>query len=421
MEQENLRHKKLAVNTVFLYILSFSNQLIGLLTVPYLTRVLGPTVYGKLGVALSLMVYIQLILDFGFLLSATEIISKNQESNDICSKVFSAVMTIKGFLAVITGGVFALICYAIPTWREDIILYLIFYIAYCINAFLPDFVYRGKEEMKMITIRTVGVKIIFTLLIFIFVRTEMDLIKYPIILGLGNLIAVIWSFINIYQNYNIRFHIVSVSFIKMIFSSTIAFFASRIATTFYQAATTVILGILYANQPVVGYYSSVDKLMSATKSFSSPVADSLYPYMSKNKDYKLIKKILFIISPIIAIAGIITFVFAEKICVIIFGREYREAANILRCMIPAMMVIFPTYIMSFPVLSPLGLSKYANLSNILGACLQVVLVAVLWLINKLNVYSLCICGSISEVTVFVFRCMVAFINRSKMNVKNMER
>ena len=53
-----------------LYILQFSTYFLSLVTVPYQTRVLGPVVYGYVGVALAVMAYFQLFMDFGFLLSA---------------------------------------------------------------------------------------------------------------------------------------------------------------------------------------------------------------------------------------------------------------------------------------------------------------------------------------------------------------
>ena len=42
-------------NTIMLYILQFSTYLLAFIVVPYETRVLGPTVYGKLGVATAIM------------------------------------------------------------------------------------------------------------------------------------------------------------------------------------------------------------------------------------------------------------------------------------------------------------------------------------------------------------------------------
>ena len=50
-------------NTIMLYIMQFSTYLLIFIVVPYETRVLGETYYGKLGVATAIMVYFQLVID----------------------------------------------------------------------------------------------------------------------------------------------------------------------------------------------------------------------------------------------------------------------------------------------------------------------------------------------------------------------
>ena len=49
----NKEHKVLATNTIMLYVLTLSNYVFSLLTVPYQTRVLGPELYGIIGFAIA--------------------------------------------------------------------------------------------------------------------------------------------------------------------------------------------------------------------------------------------------------------------------------------------------------------------------------------------------------------------------------
>lgn len=75
--------------------------------------------------------------------------------------------------------------------------------------------------------------------------------------------------------------------------------------------------------------------------------------------------------PVITLGVILVGIFAEPLCVIAFGNEYAEAGNVLRLLLPIAWVILPTYIIAFPVMSPLGLVKYANRSNVIGMCIQI--------------------------------------------------
>ena len=46
----------------------------------------------------------------------------------------------------------------------------VYLLGYLITALLPDFYYRGMENMKSIALRTLIVRVLFTLLIFLCVR-----------------------------------------------------------------------------------------------------------------------------------------------------------------------------------------------------------------------------------------------------------
>ena len=161
---------RLAKNTVMLFVLTFSNYLFNFMTVPYQTRVLGPEIYGNIGFATSIMTYFQLFLDFGFLLSATEDISRNRQDAHYVSRVFTSVIICKLFLVGVSFFILSVVCITVERFRTDIPLFMIYLAAYSIYAFLPDFLYRGIENMQAITIRSVLIKFFCTCMIFVFLR-----------------------------------------------------------------------------------------------------------------------------------------------------------------------------------------------------------------------------------------------------------
>ena len=55
--------------------------------------------------------------------------------------------------------------------------------------------------------------------------------------------------------------------------------------------------------------------------------------MVKNRDFKLVKKVLIIAEPIIAAFCIIVFIFAKPLCIWFFGADYGPVAPILRVML----------------------------------------------------------------------------------------
>ena len=77
-------------NGIWLYALQFFNTVIPLLTVPYITRILGAKGYGTFSIALNLVMYLQVIVEYGFALSATRKVAL-EDSNQNLNKLFTEV------------------------------------------------------------------------------------------------------------------------------------------------------------------------------------------------------------------------------------------------------------------------------------------------------------------------------------------
>ena len=414
----------LAWNTLMLYILTFSNYFLSLLVVPYETRVLKTAGYGELGVAMAIMVYFQLFIDFGFLLSATEEVSRNRQNHRLLSVVMTAVTCCKLALSLLSALVLFVLCQVIPAWQGKFGFYLLFFLGTAINAMLPDYLYRGLEKMSAITIRTVCIRAFSTLGIFLFLKSPEDIWVIPVLTAVGNLLAILACFYDAKKRLNVRFCRVSGADVWLRMKESSVFFLSRFATTAYSALNTIILDIVSPGEiavagemvknPVRGYYTSADKLMTTGKQALSPISDSLYPYMVKHHDYRLVKKVLLILEPIIFAGCTVIFLFAPQFCQLLFGEDFAPAGNVLRVMLPTAVVILPSYICGFPMLSSMGLAKHANYSTIFGSVIHVINLAVLYLTGNMSMITLGAAMSVAETLILAYRLVVIWLHRDRL-------
>lgn len=405
-------------NTLMLYILTFSNYLFNFISVPYQTRLFGPEVYGELGFAQALMAYVQMVLDFGFILSSTEDVALNKDNKAKLSKITSSVLYCKLFLGAISLIVISILCSSIERLKANMILYMLFFLSTLVNCLLPDFLYRGLEKMTAITVRTVAVKAFFTLAIFVLLRNKEQAYLVPVLNTLGGLGACAWSYYDIKKNYGVQIIKVSLKTVFETFKRSAGFFVSRIASTVYGATNTLIIGFIHPVGNLLGYYSSAERLTTTAKSVFSPIADSLYPYMVSNKDYKTVKKILLLLMPIILAGCTIVGFFADDFCAFIFGAEYAGCGKYLRYLMPTVLITLPEYIFGFPALSPLGLGRFANYSVIMGAILHGVLLLSFYIFGILSVEAICISTCITEFSVLIFRIVVfCFGQKAKLKIR----
>jgi len=80
-----------------------------LATIPYLARVLGPVHWGMVAFAQALGLYLSMVVEFGFNLSATRRIARAREDKQQLEEIVAGVMGAKGLLAVVcVGAIFVL-------------------------------------------------------------------------------------------------------------------------------------------------------------------------------------------------------------------------------------------------------------------------------------------------------------------------
>ncbi len=404
------KKKVLLKNTVMLYILTFSSYFFGLITLPYQTRVLGPEMFGRIGVAASFVAYFQLIIDFGFLLSATEDVSSHRDDKPYLCRTLTSVMCIKLVFSALSIAVVVGLCSFVTKFSQDPMLYILYILMTIVNAMLPDFIYRGMEQMTAITVRTVLIRLFFTIMIFVFLRDAGDYYMVPFLNIIGGLGAIVGVYFHLYRSLGIHFTRPDPRDILRCFKRSSTFFYSRIATTVYSSTNTFLLGMV-SGDAVAGLYNTADKVVNTAKNAASPISDSMYPYMMKNRDFKLVKKVLMMLMPIIILGCTIVFIFAEPLCVFAFGAEFAGSGAVLRALIPTVVFILPNYILGFPTLGAMGLSKYANLSIIVGTVVHLIGLAIISLCGWFGLISVAIMTSITEFVILFFRAFMIWKNR----------
>lgn len=408
------KKKTLFKNTAMLYVLQGSAMLLSLIAVPYETRILGVETYGLVGVSTAIMVYFQLVVDFGFLLSATEEVSRNREDKPYLCRTLTSVTWCKLLLSAASFGVLLLLSSLIPAWREKQLLLILFFISTVFTSFMPDYLYRGIEDMTAIAIRTVIIRTFFTVAIFFLLKKPEDIYWIPVLNIIGNGLAMLAAYFDLHKRFDIHLCRVSAKDVGSSFKRSSVFFASRFATTFYTALNTVILDLITAGGANTSLYSSADKLITTGKNVLTPVSDSLYPYMTKNKDFKLVKKVLLIIMPVIILFCTGCFIFADKLCALLFGADFAAAGNVLRAMLPVGVVILPSYLLGFPTLTAMGLSKYANYSVIFGTVVHLINLAVLYFTGNINMVTLGVLLSVAETVILLFRVVVILKHKDRL-------
>lgn len=412
----NSDKRKLAVNTGYLYLLTFSSFILGFITIPYQTRVLGPEVFGILGFAAAFQQYFSILIDFGFMLSATRLVTEHRDDKKYLGKLLTSVCVAKNILSLISLSICIGLSLFVERIMSHIYVILCYWLLTTLTCLTPDFVYRGLENMKIVTLRSVAVRLVFTLLIFVFLRKPEDYLMVPIFSAFGVLLSLGYIYWDLKEKQHITFQKTTVKDIFNCMKDSSQYFLSRIASTVYGATNALIIGLIYPTTTMLGYYTTAMKFKTMATQGCTPIADSLYPYMIRTRDYHSLYKIVAYIEVIIIFGCVIMGIFAKPICIFIFGAEYEYVGHVLLFILPCIMLVLPNYIFGFPALTPINQQKWANWSVEVAMGVQLIGIMILWLMKSLNVVNICCLTCLSEFIVFVIRFIVFTKNRKQFNL-----
>ena len=170
MAKKNNGKKGVGFNISMLYIMNIAKLIFPLITLPYLTRVLTVECYGVVSYVKATMVYAQLIVDFGFMLSGVKEITQARDDTAQVSRITGNVVLAKTMLSAVSFVVILVAALFIPILRENLLYTILAFVPIALSTLLLDFLFRGLEQMQIITIRYVTMKTISVGLTLVLVR-----------------------------------------------------------------------------------------------------------------------------------------------------------------------------------------------------------------------------------------------------------
>ena len=337
-------YKTVGSNFAYLSVLNFVTIILPLVTFPYLVEKLGIEMFGLLAFSTSIITYFQILTDYGFNLTATKHISQNRNNVRKISEIVSSVYIIKLLLIVISFIVLLLLINVIPKLENHKLLYILTFGSVVGQSIFAVWYYQGIEKMKIITILNIFAKVLFTILIFVFIKRKSDYFLVPLFNSLGFLIIGITSSMLLYFKYKVIFYLPTKKELFFYLKDGWDIFFSNISVTLYTTSILTILGI-FSNNIIGGYYSIADKIVQIIRSIMQPVSQSLFPYLASKALTKK-KEVLFLNKKMLLYGGlgmsavcILLYLLSDVIIFLITKDYSSESAQVLKILSPIPLLI----------------------------------------------------------------------------------
>lgn len=373
-----------------------------IITIPYVSRVLGPTGIGINAYTNSIVQYFILFGSLGLTMYGNRETAYQRDNPQKISNLFWEL----SFLKITTTSI-AVVIYIvfIILSGEYAFFYLLQGLLLIASAIDVSWFFQGLEEFKITVVRNTFVKVVSLILIFTLVRSANDLWIYILILSgsqlIGNLTLFsylsryvhkpVWNKINLFKHAR----------------PTMVMFVPQIATQIYLQLNKTMLGA-FVGVRAAGFYDNADKIVKIVLAIVTATGTVLLPHVAHSfakGDRKAISSslnssmhfILVIAFPmttgLIAIAPVFTDVF--------FGAKFQPVSVLL--MIESLIIILVgiSNAIGTQYLLPTNQMRPFTVSVVLGAVTNIILnIPMIFLWGAIGAMSATV---IAEATVSAFQ------------------
>lgn len=307
------KYKRIIVNFFSLSLINGVSYIIALFLIPYLLRVLGEERYGSYLIIYVIAQYLLLVGNYGFRFSVTRLVSVHRDDKEKVNAIFNATIWARVLLSVVASAVGLLIVYLLMD-GDDVVMYLFALGMVFGDILIPSWLFQGMEQMKYLTIVNVVSKLVFALLIFVFI-TSPSQYKYVLLLhSMGYIASGVLSMYLAKKQFGMRLGMTTFAEIRAQLKDGWHIFVSNIGMEVYRNSNVVLLGT-FVGDAAAGIYGAVEKLIKAAQTIINALPMAIYPYVSRlfynsettdnvSKLFRIVKWAFLLLLPITIAIGI---------------------------------------------------------------------------------------------------------------------
>ena len=361
--------KSIKRNYFYNIFLNISKVIFPLITAPYVSRVLEPDGVGLFNFANTYANWFALFAALGIPYYGIREIAKIKEDVKEQSKFVSEILSLSIISTLICSIVLFSTLFFVPQLNENYIVFLAASIVLYFTPLRTEWYFSGKEEFGYITLRSLVIKTISVILLFVVVRSKDDLISYVILYAVSIIANDIWNFIKIYR-LGIRPYL-TLSIGKHV-KPLMILFSSNIAIYVYTALDTIMLGFL-SDYSEVGYYNCATHISKALIPIVTSLAAVALPRVAQYREAGMMDEINNLLNRSFSIVVFLSIPIAMGVISVapvfvplFFGDQFFGTIIPLQIIILTVVVVGLNNLTGIQVLLGFGMDKYFLYSILAG-------------------------------------------------------
>ena len=357
-------------NFIYSSILTVSKYLFPLIVYPYVSRTLGLSNIGIVNFIDNLVNYFVIISMLGIATVGVREIAAVRNDKHQLTHTFISLLTLTVITTVIAIAVLWIAMYTVPSLMPYQDLLYVGIIKLVFNLFLMEWFFMGIEDFRYITNRSLFVKCLYVIAIFLFVRTASDYKIYYMISAATFIANALFNLVYIRKFINWSFHSID---IRPFYRAFLIMGIYVLLTNVYTLLNPVWLGFV-TNTNEVGYFTTATKLhniiMAVLLSFTNILFPRVSNLLAEGKKDEFWEKINIAFDAIFLFAfPTITYmlVAGPELLHIVVGNGFEGAYLPLRIITPLVLIIGIEQILVIQILMATHCDKTVLKNSFIGA------------------------------------------------------
>lgn len=371
--------KNIKANLAFNIINTGTQLLFPLVTFPYVCRIIGVEGVGQVEFLNSIISYIYLFTSLGIPMYAIREIARVRDDIKKMNQIVVEILILHLILTALGYVIVGILCIGVPQIAVAKALFIILSLNLFFLAIGCEWFYQGIEDFGYITIRGLCVRIVSAALLFLFVKSEQDLLLYGAYCVIGTVGSNVFNFFRlrkyvhttniVWANLNIKRHL---------FPAT-KVFAFNVITSLYLKLNPMILGFFSGNA-AVGFYTAATKILAILITMTTCLSQVIMPRASKliaddnNNEYSSLIQKSFDFTLFLSIPLSIGLICTAPFLIRVFcGESFEESIIASQIVAPIAMIVGISNVLGIQILYPRGEINKVIVSCGIGALADLIL------------------------------------------------
>lgn len=393
--------KNLAFNITYQILILF----LPLVTSSYLARVIGAEGIGRYSYAYSIALYFTYFTLLGLNKYGNRKIASVKSNRAILSRAFSEIYLMQIICFAICFIIYLFCSLFIFQDREISLILGMFVLS---SLFDINWFFFGMEMFDKTVIRNAIIKILTTILIFVFVKDRDDVDKYAMIMSAGYLISqlALWPYLRKCID-KVHVHITD---LRQHWVPNLSMFMPVIAVSIYRILDKIMLG-MFSTHEDLGYFENAEKIVNVPTVIVAALGTVMLPrvttLISEKKDAEVIRyrNMSVTIVTIFSVGALFGFLgVSESLSIWMYGESFRMSGVIMQYLAFTLVFLGIGDVIRSQYLIPYKYDKIYIVSAFLGAFVNIILNLIL--IPKYHAVGASIGTIGAEITVCMYQVLM---------------